>query len=218
MRTGDLGRWLPDGTIGILGRSDFQIKLNGYRIEAGEVETRLVGVPGIKQAAVTKQTGTHGDRLVAHVVAEGDERKTEDAIRQQLRQHLPEYMIPTLFLWHEQLPLSRNGKVDRQKLIALSDAAHGAAAVAHEDGPLSELEAEVQRIWASVLRIPEAEVVPSVNLADLGGDSLAAVRILTGVRKRFGVGITLDQIFEVDTVRRMAAYVEAAQVETAGPR
>jgi amino acid adenylation domain-containing protein len=209
-RTGDLGRWLPDGNIGILGRSDFQIKVNGYRIEAGEVETRLVAITGIRQAAVTKQTGAHGDRLVAHVVAEGDERKTEEAIRQQLRQHLPDYMTPTLFLWHESLPLSRNGKVDRQKLVALSDAAAGGTQATHDDGPLSELEEDVVRIWASVLRIPESEVVPSVNLADLGGDSLAAVRILTGVRKQFGVGITLDQIFDVDTVRRMAAYIEAA--------
>jgi pyochelin synthetase len=209
--TGDLGRYLPDGNIGILGRSDFQIKVNGYRIEAGEVETRLVAVEGVKQAVVARQAGSRGERLVAHLVpTAAGERPGEDAIRQQLREHLPEYMTPSAFLWHEHLPLTRNGKVDRKKLAAMSEAAHGAATAVDDGGPLSELEREVAAIWAGVLRVEESTIPPSVNLADLGGDSLAAVRILTGVRKRFGVGITLDQIFEVDTVRRMAAHVDAA--------
>jgi pyochelin synthetase len=217
-RTGDLGRYLPDGNIGILGRSDFQVKVNGYRIEAGEVETRLVAIDGVKQAVVTRQQGSHGDRLVGHLVAGGDSqreqvgRPAEESIRQQLRVHLPEYMVPSLFVWHASLPLTRNGKVDRQKLSAAPELAADATVVPDQGPPLSEVEHDVTLIWASVLRLPEAEIPPSVTLPDLGGDSLAAVRILTGVRKKFGIGITLDQMYEVDTVRRMAAHIEAVGV------
>ena len=89
-RTGDLGRYLPDGDIEILGRSDFQIKVNGYRIEAGEVETRLVGLDMVKQAAVVRQDGARGDRLVAHLAAAGDARPGIEEIRAQLRVHLPD--------------------------------------------------------------------------------------------------------------------------------
>src|SRR6185503_16100504 len=112
-RTGDLGYYLPDGTLAITGRSDFQIKLNGYRIEAGEIETRLTGIPAIKQAVVVRQAGSHGDRLVGHLVAAGADRPSEEEIRGALREHLPEYMLPSVLYWQDGLPLTRNGKVDR---------------------------------------------------------------------------------------------------------
>src|SRR5207244_3816114 len=118
-RTGDLGRFLPDGSIEILGRSDFQIKVNGYRIEAGEVETRLVAEPGIKQAVVIRQAGTHGDRLVAHMVSASADRPNPEKLRERLTVHLPDYMIPSAIVWHDALPLTRNGKVDRGRLATV---------------------------------------------------------------------------------------------------
>jgi amino acid adenylation domain-containing protein len=213
-RTGDLGRFLPDGTIEILGRRDFQIKVNGYRIEAGEVETRLVAIEGIKQAVVVRQTSSHGDRLVAHLVADSDEQVPDELIRKELRRYLPEYMTPAAFGWQASLPLTGNGKVDRQTLGKMTAAAASGSSAADPGGPMSPIEQQVATVWASVLHADESAIGPTVTLPDLGGDSLAAVRILTGVRKQFGVGITLDQMYEVETVRLMAAHIEAVKAES----
>lgn len=206
-RTGDLGRYLPDGDIEILGRSDFQIKVNGYRVEAGEVETRLTAIDAVKEAVVVRQPGAHGDRLAAHLVPAGDERAGDEELKRALREHLPEYMTPSVYVWHESLPLNRNAKVDRAKLAAMAPAPSGAGT--RSGGPVTEVERELAGLWASILRV--AEVDPDGDFYDLGGDSLAAARILTGVRKRFGVSITLDRLYEVQTVRAMAACVEAAR-------
>ncbi|MFV2104323.1 non-ribosomal peptide synthetase [Micromonospora sp. LOL_024] len=211
-RTGDLGRYLPDGSIDILGRSDFQIKVNGYRIEAGEVETRLVGVSAVKQAVVVRQAGARGDRLVAHVVAAGADRPDLAELRDLLAVHLPDYMIPSALVWHDTLPLTRNGKVDRAQLGTVepavgtpADPPAGPAAPSAPTGDTAgedEVEAELARIWSRVLGVPA--IAPETSLYDLGGDSLAAARILTEVRKLFRVTIPLEQIYQVRTVRTMA--------------
>jgi pyochelin synthetase len=207
-RTGDLGCYLPDGNIAITGRSDFQIKVNGYRIEAGEVETRLAGIDTVKQAVVVRQAAARGDRLVAHLVPAGDARPTSDEIRQALREHLPDYMTPAEVVWHESLPLTLNGKVDRAKLMAITPAA-GASSGPIEQSETTDLERELIEVWAAVLRIPPEEIGHDSNFYDLGGDSLAAARVFTGIRKQFGVSITLDRLYEVRTVRAMAACIQA---------
>ncbi len=211
--TGDLGRYLPDGNIDIVGRSDFQLKINGYRIEACEVETRLAAIDAVKQAVVVKQAAARGDRLVAHLVPAGDARPAEEEIRRALREHLPDYMTPSAVIWHESLPLTPNGKVDRGKLTAMTPSTEQAAAGAGtaRTGPATGLQREVIEVWASVLRVPSASIGPESNFFDLGGDSLAAARIFTGVRKRFGVGITLDRLYDVATAGAMAACIEAGR-------
>jgi len=226
-RTGDLGCYLPDGEIAIQGRGDFQLKVNGYRVEAGEVETRLAAIDEIKEAVVLCQAGApdvsevsdapdalvSGDRLVAHVVAAGDQRPDVAAIRARLGEHLPVYMTPSVLVWHESLPLTRNGKVDRAALLAAapSGASSGSGGAAKAKATANtELEQELAGIWASVLRLPEGSIAPEVDFYELGGESLAAARILTKVRKRFGIGITLERMHEMQTVRAMAAHVEAA--------
>lgn len=217
-RTGDLGRYLPDGEISILGRGDFQIKVNGYRIEAGEVETRLVAIDAVKQAAVVRQAGAHGDRLVAHLAAAGAQRPAHEEIRGHLKVHLPDYMIPSAVVWHESLPLTRNGKVDRAALVAAAPQTGPAEGATHASGGPSsgaggEYEQALAALWASVLRVEPASIALDDDFYDLGGDSLAAARILTGVRKQFGVGITLDRLYEVQTVRAMAAGVAALRAK-----
>ncbi|ASW55614.1 non-ribosomal peptide synthetase [Plantactinospora sp. KBS50] len=240
--TGDLGRYLPDGSIEILGRSDFQIKVNGYRIEAGEVESRLVAVPAVKQAVVVRRGGAHGDRLVAHVVPAGDDRPGLGELRERLAEQLPDYMIPSALVWHGALPLTRNGKVDRARLAEIEPAPAGAAApagapaqpptgsttaasgpstataaaagaaspaAAHDGTPDGTVEAALIRLWSGVLRLPT--LAPDASLYDLGGDSLSAARILTGVRKEFGITIPLDQMYDVRTVRLMADRLAAEQ-------
>ncbi|MBT2402869.1 MULTISPECIES: non-ribosomal peptide synthetase [unclassified Streptomyces] len=202
-RTGDLGRYLPDGSISILGRSDFQIKVNGYRIEAGEVETRLAVLDGVAKAVVAAR----GGQLVAHLVPQGAARPELAELRQALRGDLPDYMIPSVVVWHEALPLTKNAKVDRTKLAALAaeepDAAPARAAGA--SAPATEAEKILADIWATVLR--RTDIGAQDTLGSLGGDSIAAARILTAARKRFGITITLDQFAEIDTVRAMAAVL-----------
>ncbi len=219
-RTGDLGRYLPDGDIEILGRSDFQIKVNGYRIEAGEVETRLVGLDVVKQAAVVRQEAAHGDRLVAHLAAAGDARPGVEEIRTHLRIHLPDYMIPSAVMWHDALPLTRNGKVDRARLATEVPQVGDGPAAAGPSGPAGApqapdgLAAELAAVWAKVLRVPD--VPYDATFYDLGGDSLAAARVLAEVRKRFRVTIPLDQLYEVRTVEAMAARVATATANRVG--
>ena len=216
-RTGDLGRYRPDGDIEIAGRSDFQIKVNGYRIEAGEVETRLAAIPAVKQAVVVRQpTERGGDRLVAHLAAAGDARPGDEEIRQALRVHLPDYMTPAAVVWHDTLPLTRNGKVDRGRLTGLIAADHPAAADGDESGPASDLERGVLAQWAAVLHLPPDSLTPGSDFFGLGGDSLAAARIFTGLRKQYGVSITLDRLYDVRTARAMAAFLASNGAGAAG--
>jgi pyochelin synthetase len=207
-RTGDLGRYLPDGNIDIIGRSDFQIKINGYRIEPGEVETRLVAIPAVKQAAVVRQAAARGDRLVAHLAAAGRDRPGDEDIRRALREHLPDYMTPVAISWHDGLPLTPNGKVDRAALTGLP-AGRAGRADGNRTTEVMGLEQKVCALWASVLGLPAASIARDQDFYDLGGESMAAARILAGVRKQFGVGITLDRLHDVRTVQAMAAYVAA---------
>jgi amino acid adenylation domain-containing protein len=208
-RTGDLGRYLPTGEIDILGRRDFQIKVHGYRIEAGEVETRLVALDAVRSAVVVPRSGERGDQLVAHLVPSGAERPPDAEVREALRRHLPEYMVPSAIVWHDRLPLTRNGKVDRARLTSAPPAEARRAAAAAPD---TELEREVAELWAGVLKTPEMDVTST--LYDLGGDSLAAARILTAVRRRYGITIALDRLPEVETVRAMAAQIALARAGT----
>ncbi|RAT13765.1 MULTISPECIES: non-ribosomal peptide synthetase [Lonsdalea] len=202
-RTGDLGRYLPDGNIEILGRVDLQIKVNGYRIEAGDVEAALVKLAGINEAAVVAAKSAGGDLLVAHLV--GDEaRLNSEQIRQALSESLPDYMIPARFSWHLSLPLNRNLKVDRKALgqLELSEAVVHPAAQSDEN---SVIESQLQDIWQSVL--PASQINITHDFFSVGGNSLSALRILTVVRKTFGVALPLESIYQFNTVQSMAAHI-----------
>ncbi|WP_034274089.1 non-ribosomal peptide synthetase [Haloechinothrix halophila] len=204
-RTGDLGRYLPDGTIDILGRIDFQIKVNGYRIETGEIETRLVATDSVAEAAVVAREGASGTVLVAHLVArDADRVPSLDELRAALRTDLPEYMLPAHAVWHEALPLNRNRKVDRKALAEFPlDTASGEPSTATDPA----LEAEVAEIWSTALRGIDVDV--DADFTALGGDSLTAARILTAVRGRYGVALPVDAIYGLNTVRAMANHIVA---------
>ena len=209
-RTGDLGRYLPDGTIEFLGREDFQVKVQGYRIELGEIEAALLDHPEVAAAvaaAVGEQLGTK--RLVAYVVTAARPREAWEALVEELRAHLrarlPEYMVPTVFVPLDALPLGPNGKVDRRALPAPEQAlAERRTFVA----PRTPTEEAVAAIWVELLGLPA--VGAHDNFYELGGDSLLATQVLSRVREALAVELPLQTLFESVTLGALAAAVDRA--------
>ncbi|MDI5906988.1 thioesterase domain-containing protein, partial [Streptomyces sp. 12257] len=177
-RTGDFGRWLPEGRIEYLGRRDEQVKIRGFRIEIGEIENKLLGMAGIREAAVVIEGSGDGPRnLVAFFSGGhgGAEPATERA-RDFLAGLLPAYMVPTYFHQLERLPLTENGKIDKKALVRLAGTlGHGGATYA---APRTPAEQRLAMLWAQVLGVPLERIGRDDNFFELGGTSLAAVRLL----------------------------------------
>jgi yersiniabactin nonribosomal peptide synthetase len=203
-RTGDLGRYLPDGNIEFLGRADFQVKIQGYRIELGEVESALLAHPGVQGATVIARGEKHGRQLVAYIIA--DAAATAADLQSFLRGKLPSYMVPAQFVLLERFPLTANGKVDRNALLAL--APQGTVAAQAGQPPGSEQEAALVRIWEEVLGISPIGIHD--DFFELGGQSLAAIQVMTRIAQRFGLRLPLAALFEGATVARLAARLAAA--------
>jgi amino acid adenylation domain-containing protein len=172
-RTGDLARFLPDGNIEFLGRSDYQVKLRGHRIEPGEIEALLEKHPGIRQAVVVMREDREGDRcLVAYLVAEHSDGETAGVLRKMLDSKLPDYMVPSAFVFLPQLPLTDHGKIDRKSLLKFPppNAAAGAAVSQPESEPASALERVIASAWKDALGISSVSV--NDNFFDLGGGAV----------------------------------------------
>jgi amino acid adenylation domain-containing protein len=199
-RTGDRGRWRPDGTLEYLGRVDEQVKIRGFRIEPGEIEGVLRRHAGVSACAVVAREDVPGEqRLVAYVVGGA----APEALREHLRRTLPEYMVPAAIVPLERLPLTPNGKLDRRALPA-PDFASDDTAYAAPRTPVEEVLAE---IWAGVL--PVERVGVNDNFFALGGHSLLATRVASRVRELLGVELRVRAIFEGPTVAGLADAVEA---------
>jgi amino acid adenylation domain-containing protein len=205
-RTGDRARWRADGAIEYLGRLDFQVKVRGFRIELGEIEVRLAEHPEVREAVVLAREDVPGDsRLVAYVVGEVD----ADEVRAHLRGSLPEYMVPSAFVFLQALPLTPNGKLDRKALPAPDLATAEDRYVA----PRTPAEEVVAGIWAEVLRLERVGVEES--FFDLGGHSLLLVKVQTRLREAFGVPVPITHLFRYLTVSALAAALETPQAEPA---
>ncbi|RKH50658.1 amino acid adenylation domain-containing protein, partial [Corallococcus llansteffanensis] len=204
-RTGDKARWLEDGTLDFLGRVDFQVKVRGFRIELGEIETSLRAAAGVNEAVVIAK-GTDGDkRLIGYVTALEGHTLDIDALKRGLKQHLPEYMVPSALLVLEALPLNANGKVDRKALPEPGDAPRASALVA----PRNATEEMLAAIFSEVLRV--ARVGIDDDFFALGGHSLLATQLVSRVRAAFGVELPLRALFEAPTVEALAKRLEGAQ-------
>ncbi|WP_374984617.1 amino acid adenylation domain-containing protein [Streptomyces fradiae] len=204
-RTGDLVRVLPDGQLAYVGRADHQVKVRGYRIEPGEVEAALRALPGVADAAVVARTGPGGARLVAHVVlTEGRPLDAAD-LRDRLRLTLPSYMVPALFVRHERLPLTANGKVDRAALRAVAEDA--AAAPDGYEPPRGATEEALARVWTEVLGVER--VGRTANFFDLGGDSILALRVI-GLARSAGLALTVPDLFRAPELGALAERATAA--------
>jgi len=203
-RTGDRARWLPDGSVEFLGRLDQQVKLRGFRIELGEIETALRQHPDLRDAVVQVQGSGAEKQLVAYFTCGAGEPPEVVALREFLGARLPDYMVPAAFVRLDQLPLGRNGKVDRRALPAPDPALLERAAGL---GPRTPLEARLARIWADVLGLPGVGVRD--QFFDLGGHSLLATRLLAEVEARLGAKVSLNLLFERGTIEAMAQALEA---------
>ena len=201
-RTGDLVRWRKDGTIEFVGRNDFQVKVRGFRIELGEIEAILQQQSGVQGCAVVAKTGVNGSkRLVAYVV--GDRNREE--LRRDLKGKLPAYMIPNAIIGLQELPLTSNGKLDRQALENLEDLDSGDSEE-HYEAPCTELEEQLAEIWAAVLEV--ARVGRQGNFFDLGGHSLLAISMASRCRNVFGLDVPVRAIFESPTIAELAEVIE----------
>ncbi|WP_433385475.1 amino acid adenylation domain-containing protein [Micromonospora sp. KLBMP9576] len=199
-RSGDLARRRADGTIEFVGRADDQVKVRGFRVEPGEVESALRHVPGMREAAVLLREDTPGDpHLVGYLV--GD--VTAEAAREQLRRRLPEHLVPTRWVVLERLPLTANGKLDRRALRAPEQADVATSYVA----PRDEREARMAAIWAEVLR--RDRVGARDDFFALGGHSLLATRLVHAINERMSARLSLRTLFRKPVLADLAAELAA---------
>ena len=202
-RTGDLARWLPNGDVEYLGRIDTQVKIRGFRIELGEIEAVLVQCEGVDTAATAVHTDAAGDnQIVAYIVTSAEGVPATESLRGQLRQWLPEYMIPAAFVPVTAVPLTPNGKIDRQALLALGVTSPQQTEHA---APRNELEEKMAAIWTAVLELPRVGIHD--NFFDLGGHSLKGMRIVARVQQEMGLTMTLLDLFRQQTVATLTAVL-----------
>ena len=204
--TGDMVRYLADGQLEFLGRKDQQVKVRGFRVELGEIETVLREHEGIREAVLTAYADTHGDtHLAAYIVPAGEQAPTRSELHAFLRDKLPEYMVPHLYHFLDRLPLTPQGKVDRRALPR-SEGGERELDVAFV-GPRNAVEEVLCEIFAEVLRVERVGV--NDNFFDLGGHSLLATQLVSRVRKDFQPDLPLRKIFEAPTVAALAALLIA---------
>ena len=209
--SGDQVRSLADGRLTYLGRTDHQVKIRGHRIEPGEIEAAALAVPGVEEAVVVARSHPTGPRLVAYVTGE----TSSEAVERGLREALPAAWVPSAVLVLDALPRLPNGKFDRRNLPEPSWQAEVTGRA-----PRTGLEAELLELWVSLLELDdEAASVAGVDsdFFRLGGHSLLATRLLARVRDRWGVEVTLRELFEGPTVAALASWVEQRRGADEGP-
>jgi amino acid adenylation domain-containing protein len=211
-RTGDLACWLPDGRLACLGRIDNQLKVRGFRIEAGEVENAMLAHAAVREAVVVARADDGEARLAAYLVAAADAPEDlADRLRTLLRTSLPEYMVPSYFVSLSALPRTGNGKLDRKALPAPAAAAAPRAAALL---PRSATEAKVLAMFQEVVGRPDFGILD--NFFDFGGHSLMAARLMAALREAFGLAMPLRNLFERPTVAGLAEIIDELSWLAAG--
>jgi acyl carrier protein len=193
-----------------LGRADQQLKVRGFRVEPGEVESSLVRHPAVAEAAVVASPGASGlTQLVAYVIAAGDEPPAAQDLRAFLRETLPDYMVPSQFIFMDELPLTGSGKVDR---LRLPEPNHSRPDLEQSFvAPRSDLEEQVAALWGEVLGVREPGVYD--NFFELGGHSLLATQMVSRLREHFGIEIPVRRLFQGPTIADLALVVVQTRVE-----
>ncbi|WCM49880.1 amino acid adenylation domain-containing protein [Pseudomonas sp. WJP1] len=211
-RTGDLTRYQVDGTLQYVGRIDHQVKVRGFRIELGEIEARLLQQDAVHELAVLAQDGINVQHLVAYIVPSDpallvdlDAQATlRESLKEALRQHLPDYMVPAFLLFLEQLPLTPNGKLDRKALPAVDGSQQQREHVA----PRSALEKSLVAIWQDVLAIDNVGLED--NFFELGGDSIVSMQVVSRARQA-GILLSPKDLFQHQTIRSLAQAARSGE-------
>ncbi len=217
-RSGDLVRWLPDGNMEFLGRIDHQVKVRGFRIELGEIEAVLTNFPKIRDAAVLAREDNPGDqRLVAYYVSEDGEATDINELRTHLKQQVPDYMVPSVFMHLESMPLSPTGKIDR-KALPVPEISRDV--LANEFiAPRNADEEKLAQIVCELLGLEKVGI--NDNFFDLGGHSLLATKFMSRIRDSFQVELPLRKFFEAPTISELAQAIispDALRVDEEAPQ
>jgi len=208
--TGDLARYLPDGNIQFLGRSDHQVKIRGFRIELGEIRAALAQHPAVRETIVVTREDSSGigsdaagldKRLVAYFVPAQQPPPASSELRRYLQKQLPDYMVPSLFVPLEALPLTPNGKVDRQALPPPGQIRRDLEQ--NYIGPRNAVELQLVQMWEDILDVQPIGVTD--NFFELGGHSLLVVRLMAHIQERFGQALPLMTLFQETTIERLAS-------------
>lgn len=206
-KTGDIGRWLPDGNIQFLGRMDDQLKIRGNRLELSEVTNKLLQKNGIQEAIVLPREQEAGDiELIAYFTAMEEMQGSE--LRTHLSQLLPAYMVPTHFVQLDQIPMNFSGKVDRKLLPEPKPLLKPVGE--NQSLPESAVEQLLVKIWEEVLAVPG--IGANDNFFELGGHSLKATRIMARIQKEMGITIELMELFDDPTIRGLAKHIELSKL------
>lgn len=201
-KTGDLARWLPDGNIEYIGRADFQVKIRGIRIELGEIESNLLRYPGINQALVLVKGTDEHKHLVAYYVSNNG--VIDSLILQEfLNKHLPEYMVPEFFVVVKEMPLNANGKIDRNALPVINLDKNSLAM------PKTATEIKLAKLWAKTLNLKA--ISADANFFQLGGHSLAAIKLVHDINQSFDTEYMAGFVFEHKILQEQARIINAGQ-------
>jgi amino acid adenylation domain-containing protein len=214
-KTGDLARYLPDGKIEFLGRIDNQVKIRGFRIEPGEIESVLIQHAAVREAVTLAQEDEVGEKyLIAYIVAVQMPISRTSELRNFLKEKVPEYMVPSAFVFLEAMPLTPNGKLDYNALPALDQSSHelGERYVA----PRTLVEELIAEIWAEVLKRDKVGIHD--NFFELGGHSLLATRVISRAHKIFEVEVPVRILFEHPTIAGLALQIAQAEARKIAPQ
>lgn len=199
-KTGDIGKWFPAGEIQFMGRNDKQIKINGYRVELDEIRSSIMRIENISNAVVLTQTAPNGKTVLCAYVVTKNACSTE-SLRRRMLEMLPEYMVPSFIIYIDEIPLTQNGKIDKNKLplpnFDIRESKY--------EEPRNDTERKIKNIWENVLNIKNIGV--NDILFEIGGDSLDVITISTLVYKQFNKEIPANDIKEFNTIRKMAQYI-----------
>ena len=210
-KTGDLARYLASGELEYLGRADQQVKVRGYRIELEEIEAAMMEHSAIRESIVIAREEADGERrLVGYVVAKEEGKLTTDELRAYLKERLPDYMIPAVFVMMETFPLTANGKVDRRALPAPESQRPALGSLYIE--PHTEMEKVIAAVWLQVLRVEKVGVHD--NFFDLGGDSFLMAQACSKLREALDRDISMVEVFTYTSINSLAKYLSSAEVES----
>jgi acyl carrier protein len=205
-RTGDRVRWRSDGQLEYIGRLDQQIKIRGFRVELGEIEAQLLAQAGVRDAVVVARASRTGPRLIAYTVAHAGVLLNMGTLKTALRAVLPDFMLPSSIVFLEALPLSPNGKVDRNALPWPEQFEEQ-----DYDAPITQIEKLVSVIWAEILEVPRVGL--HSNFFDLGGHSLLLIKVQCKLEEQLNTPITIVDLFRHTTVASLARFLGEKRAE-----